>query len=348
MALNEPVVLSPAIWRAVAFAHLTTVDITSATWDSPQRQLVRRYQLTYQNNAWNTVTYLTAILLVGECPSGAITEDSSTSTLPQNLACSQPQMQQLRHYTYTRDTPADANRRPTIQQLTNIEAPQWGPWIEHTGQPAPLGIAFLDINGDGRADLVFGPFDKNYDTRLNGSHGPWSLYTLLSPLPGGAVGSATPLSLSPQNPPGLVATIGDDLFPNASRIVYGDWLSDGNLSWLWMNIQPGTSTFSTDEIYTPTNSGLLGVRGGLGGYTGSVPDWRNGRAFDVDGDGLPDMGLVPDPDVKQNPPQWTYLTIRDHQGNTQPFGFKVGPSPFNKAMDPSLYSTNSSPQHRGR
>src|SRR3954452_4315179 len=55
------------IWRTVPAAQLAFVDVTSATWSSTSRQLVRSYALRYLSNAAETRSSLASIQEFGNC-----------------------------------------------------------------------------------------------------------------------------------------------------------------------------------------------------------------------------------------------------------------------------------------
>ncbi|MGH7297718.1 MAG: SpvB/TcaC N-terminal domain-containing protein, partial [Polyangiaceae bacterium] len=322
---------SVAVWQPRPFAQLAALDVTSATWQSTQRQLVRRYELTYRTNFWATANYLQAITLVGQCPSGPIPEGTDGS-LPATIPCETRQELTLRSFEYTPEFTQGSG--PEFTQVSNIASPQW------LTSPSP-NVRFIDINGDARADLIYGPLNADHDPPETQAPGPYHVYTLTSPLPADASGAASLLTLSPQNPSGLHGGL-LDVAPGASNVVYGDWLSNGSINWLWMQLQPGTSNFSTFEAYTPTLHGLLGVGPvPLGGYSGLVPPWQAAYSADIDGDGLTDMVLVPpysDPNrpLPLSPPQSTNVTIHDRNGNILPFGFQIGPNSYQGGMDPQL------------
>jgi hypothetical protein len=61
------------IWAAPPFAQLTQVDVTSASWNSTQRSLVREYKLGYLPNQTQTRSYLNTVLEYGNCQ-GSIPE----------------------------------------------------------------------------------------------------------------------------------------------------------------------------------------------------------------------------------------------------------------------------------
>ena len=122
--------------------------------------------------------------------------------------------------------------------------------------------------------------------------------------------------------PPLQATI-SDLFPILGQTpdtALGDWFGDGRMNWLWMN-----TSSSTFETYSAVPTGPAALTFASGGPPVSMPPpvaailpnalgW--GRAMDVDGDGLTDLGDVPL--YSQNWNIGTYFSTRDINGTIHP------------------------------
>ena len=98
------------IWKALPWAQLSSVDVTSATASATPmpRQLVRRYQLTYLYNPTQTRAFLTSIQPIGTCQSqgspivetnGVIGTDSATTF--RLVTCSGTEHMPPTKYAYT-------------------------------------------------------------------------------------------------------------------------------------------------------------------------------------------------------------------------------------------------------
>jgi YD repeat-containing protein len=352
--LSPAVIPSPTIWRAAPFAQLLSVEVMSATWSSTTQQSLRRYDLDYGQNTWDTRNYLDAITLGVGCQRqlGDFGPGVPAITCAQEL--------QLRQFSYSPDAPRNIDGTPQILDTVSVANAQWGPWDEFRG--APVTTTFVDVDGDARADMVFGPGDANGDGFTNGVN-PDRVFVVKSPLPPGPSGGVRSLLFSPSNPRGLNALFGEkqtgtpspqlDVYPQAPHMVFGDWLANGQVNWLWMNIDVGNSELLRSEIYSPTPSGLtfqgLAIIGGRyhgpnANDDGKWTDLEFSRGIDFDGDGLTDMALVPETldlipnDINaQSIPQWGFVTIRNHSGATAPFALQMGPGTEMSVLDPQNY-----------
>ncbi|MGO9836897.1 MAG: RHS repeat-associated core domain-containing protein [Polyangiaceae bacterium] len=359
-AQSNPVQGINPIWRAVPGAHLTTVDVTSATMTSTSRQLVRRYHLAYGLNSLGTRDSLQNITLEGRCSSPVV--ESSSGTLPSSTGCptfggTTP----LVKYSYTTDATLDLG----LVRSVPVPAPavkgggiaDGAPW-----NPGAIGYSMVDVNGDGATDFVYGPINSSGLAAYTTAPGPYTVNVDFGPPPFNAQPSGVPfvpdnlqLQLAPGNPPGLQASL-VDLNPNS--VVYGDWLSNGQLNWLFMNTSGGGTTTALNgnyEIYTPTNAGLVGVPGGkfptfptfvtqqCGEQCRALP-WQSGSAVDVDGDGLSDQALTPfappgDDAGVGSVLADSFLTQHNRSGSILPFATQLGAGSFD-LLDPANYSSD--------
>ena len=110
----------------------------------------------------------------------------------------------------------------------------------------------------------------------------------------------TGLNIIPNpNNQGTLAATPSDLLPGVgvSRFALGDWLSDGQVDWIWLNIAPSDQPANANqyEVYSHVGTGWMGTGPfALPDYLdqpslaphGFQPDFQTGRAMDVDGDGL--------------------------------------------------------------
>jgi len=354
--------LPNAVWRSVPIAMLSVVDVTGATWTSTQRQLVREYNISYTQNApWLTRNYLQTITLTGQCATPVL-ENPDGSLAQSPASCGAPS-RVLRQYGYAPDVPGTVTREtfsPEMHVYPSQANPVWGPWqLVNAGNTdilgPPVATALLDLNQDGRADLVYGPLNQaDFPPNPNNPSDTGFLWGVLSPLPtdpnsGCAPWIPQPCSSPfpfpmqiPQPPPPVTklnATI-FDVAPFASNLVYGDLAGDGSLDWLWMEPMPNSWEY---EEY---GNGLSYEGGGfLPNYFPRQADptqqenWTPSNAWDADGDGRTDMAFVPDPGSSAF--QWTSLTQVGRQGEVYPFRFMVGPQYVTAAMNPSTYSSDS-------
>ncbi len=307
--LNDP------IWRSVPFAHLSMVDVTSQSFGgAPTRQLVRRYHLAYSLNSTATREYLSSIALEGSCNSYA--EASSTGLLPATTGC--PTLP-VSEFTYTADG-STATGAPQVvdTQLNN-------PFSYPAVQPPTLtssGLtpyALVDVDGDGAAELISGPI---FGT-TNGGVPAAPTYVASQSLGAAVRPLVQPLSFQAGN--------AEELGPAAPRLVYGDWLATGQLSWLWLNpagdpyVEPSGNNvfppplfeaFIPQPTVTPQTVQGCFLRTTVipGGLCEEVGGCHARLAVDVDGDGLPDMIQVPHGVVDS-----TYATYQGDDGTIRPF-----------------------------
>lgn len=322
------------VWRAYPFAQLQTVDVTSATQTSAQRQLVRRYQLAYTTNDTATRSFLQSITLTGNCgaPVSPIPE-GDTGLLPAMLSecATLPAQQPIVTYDYY--GPGPSINGPQIALSTTP--------LSFGSEDAPAG-KFLDINGDAMADFLAAPAAPEgglYELAFGplGTHNTLQGWTGFDnsnlPDPGDVLGSG----------------------------IWGDWASAGRLDWL---MPFGSVTADGDawiiggEAWTigaPTTSlppgyaEAMAVPSSVPAYpsqdlasTYPGPTWTPDHAVDVNGDGLTDATLVADPSIPSSEPAEyiTYLTSRDRSGATRPFAFRTEYGCPNASMDPTSYGVD--------
>jgi RHS repeat-associated protein len=356
--------LPSPIWRAVPQLVLSGVDVTSAGWSSFPLTMVRRYHLTYGTNSLHTQTLLQNITLEGECAT-AVTEQGGL--LPPTSCPLLGGTTPLVSYTYTPDVQLDANGAPVLMAAPSVTlspaatpntsggllaAPtyisQSNPW-----QPSDAPHAFVDVNGDGRPDLIYGALNGDHLPMIcnpncytdpvtgNAVTGPYGMFVDYAP----AVDQSDEDWLS--DPTNAASASPWDLAPGSTRMAYGNWLPSGKPSWL--DFPPSSSSY---QIYTPHP--FAGTRGNAPFATGSyslaatanflipsgttVPNWNASNVADVDGDGLVDMQLVTD----GSGAGWTYLTATDRASNLQPFARKLpvsAPPPINAGLGAVDYNT---------
>jgi RHS repeat-associated protein len=237
------------IWRAAPMAQLATVDVTSASWLSTARGLVRRYNLAYTPNAQGTRNRLASITLEGECetPTNEPTPVPEVNdVVPNPSGCPNPATLTLASYTYARDPISSDQVLDTA----------W-PSFPDFGEPNTAArLTLVDVNGDGASDLL-------YQQPSGFAFLPLSHSALNLPDPVGAVW----FSYFEQNRGSFWS------YP----LNLGNWLSDGVVDWLVEN-GTGTTAFSPlSGTFTAGTSG--GTSSILCGF---------GNAVDVDGDGLTD------------------------------------------------------------
>ncbi|MGH7269973.1 MAG: hypothetical protein ACREJ3_06040, partial [Polyangiaceae bacterium] len=178
--LPSPVVgpLLDPLWRAVPFARVHRVDVT--TIRTTCRVLVRSYLMSYLWNDWGTQYYLSKIETHGMCGTSAAPDDI-IEPFAYVAACP---MLTSTSYAYTAITGASQTVLPTIGTSGTTDLPS--PTVTTNGKPS---YAFMDLDGDGRSDLLQGPNPT------------------LAFLEGSS--SVASLTMSQNNPSGLKATIGD-------------------------------------------------------------------------------------------------------------------------------------------
>jgi RHS repeat-associated protein len=385
--LVAPYAYSP-IWKALPLAQLTTVDVFSASWTASDRQLVREYQLQYDYNKTQTLSFLASVQLVGDCDSvGGISEAGLAPAAVSS--CASAEHEPPTTYSYygigpraldPRSVAAAAGPPPTILAQT--------PAFAQTAMPPQM---LVDLNGDGVADLL----NSN-----NGTSAAEECFQIIGRFaPGGTPPGPGCLPVDPYVPStcsvppnascAANSIIGPDQtgsgpssFPsNAANglttidaddsmwmfSVLADWQSTGRNSVLEIlpptRYAPTRFSFSNADALPVYLGQLSDPSGGqvtlqslmagfpatdlpslelVMGYNGGSPvlapgNFRPDRAFDLDGDGLPDMTLLP---TKLGTPPGTleesFFTTRDRNGVTHPFqalgmGRFVPPS-----IDPAL------------
>ncbi len=148
---SVPYASSP-IWRALPFAQLATVDVTSATWSGAARQLVREYQLHYTQNATATRSYLTSIAMVGNCATAAPAGIAETPAGPLAPGATSG-CQTMPSTTYGYSGIQGPSSGPPVLKETPIT--KWDLFPNSTTRDL-LATPFqlVDLDGDGAADLV--------------------------------------------------------------------------------------------------------------------------------------------------------------------------------------------------
>jgi YD repeat-containing protein len=350
--LVAPYAYSP-IWKALPFAQLATVDVFSATLSSADRQLVREYQLQYTWNNTQTRSFLYQIQLVGDCDSiGGIAEARLTASIVARCVAAEkyPPMM-FNYYGISPPDPRIASEGGPAPVILREDGPPvdglhfYTYYIERYGYDP---VFLVDFTGDGAAELLI----------QGGS-------TLGPPIQGGDTSASpyTPVTntcIAPANM--LRATSSSDW----SYSIMGDWQATGRNSVLevlppevlasfssgsllpvylwqvssvtgfecdfqWQSLMPELTTTDVANLQF-----LLGYNGGppSGLRPGSL---MGSRAFDVDGDGIPDMTLVPASVAGATIGSYaTYFTSRDRSGVTHPFqipGAGYFPSPD---LDPTI------------
>ena len=319
---NDPPSVTPSswspIWRAVPFAQLSQVDVTSATLQSQMRSLVREYQLAYTFNATQTRDFLTSVVVVGDCmteTAGAGVGEDANGLVP-TTSVQQCATLPATTYQYFGISPV-TSAQPQILAKNTVPSSVSG----HT-------IALLDVTGDARADYLTADESNQLHLTTNDTHVPWAA------LQNAAVASVPPAASYNQQ----------------SQLIFGDWLSRGHLTMLVPNYQlTGSGGVFTGTWESPPISAYE-IQGfpAFVDLTSSLPPVpsavtqldpslvSNQRAVDVDGDSLPDLTLVP----VQSGSSYNYetlFTLRDRSGRTYPFansGQVYCPAP---ASNPSAF-----------
>jgi YD repeat-containing protein len=308
------------IWRAAPNARLKRVDVTSYGSTSPtQRELVRSYILNYEWNDPQTQYYLASVETHGTCGISNGIDNPIAEPAAFTAAC--PMLTQTT-YTYDQISGATSVVPPTIKQTVNPGMPKPIYPDPASGQQTPY--AYVDIDGDGRSDFAETAFESPSATS------PDAIYAVL----GGSATSGSYRTFSSQNPAGLQGTIAA-FGPGSQQVVYGDWLGNGELSWLWMNANSTTNQVSP-EVYSLVTGSIVGAT--LPAFQG-LPGFVTGRAVDVDGDGLPDMTFVPAQDGSAH--FTTTLSLHDRAGGVHPFGGPTISTCVTPDMDPTTYGKDS-------
>ena len=277
------------VWRATPFALLRDVDVTSATFTSQQRQLVRHYDLRYTNT--ETQNFLRDVTEYG-CPtSTGITENASgtvgTAQVPY-ICQSLP---------------------PTVYTYSPEETPGGGP-------PTIIPVLYPEL-AVGRPV----PFSWN-------AGAPYALVDTV----GDAVAHYTDAT--------MLGGTGSPPAPDDPQLVFGDWLSDGKLDWMSMNL-PAGGEIAHPDIFTPVgNAQSISFNESLG-TPFPATNFDRGRSLDVDGDGLTDMTLVPN-GTSPFTGYESFFTTRWKDGRTLPFAYStIATIPNLTDMDPGTWGNDS-------
>ena len=300
---------SSPVWRAQPYRRLIGVDVTSQPMTpTSTRQLVRRYHLGYSWNPSHTRASLHTFQIEGTCgANNAINEDASTGLLPDATACGRLPPTTLEYFPW----PATAHGEILGSSAAG----------NHTGFSVAdnngTGFGIVDVSGNGRPPLLY--------TEQAFSNEKVQVVQTLS-------GSSAVARMQDHNVPrqALIA----DIAPGSTRAVFGDWFGDGRVNVLWLDVTASTSTGIANNLYEIYSLNLLPPPGngewrGQGPFpipklfanTSFVADYQNGRAMDVDGDGLTDMGFVDDLEVEVGTGAMrSYFSQRDRRGAIIPFG----------------------------
>ena len=301
--------LESPIWRAVPFAQLANVDVTSASWSSPSRSLVRRYDLAYQPNSWLTANRLTTITVEGECQSGSTLSpvpEGPTGLVPNPTGCaSAASTLVLAQYTYYPDSLGTYAGLPVLAP-TSTAFPLDPTYTNYTTIAGPE-TQIVDVNGDGAADLVYGnvvPGGPIYVQPFSGT-----VSTLADPT-GGALNPTWTITLASSDP--FYLGLPEIQHP----LLSGDWLANGAVNWIT------ETSLGAWGVYTVSGNAFVDPLTTFGvGLCAQPGVCDTGRSLDVDGDGLIDQTIAP---VQANAA--TFLTQRAHDGSISPFA--VSPPPY--------------------
>ena len=295
-----PQSLASPIWAAVPFAQVSGIDVTSATFANTQRQLVRRYHLSYSTNGSQTREYLGSVALEGTCGSQVAVSELPTGLLPATACPQQPPM--------TFQYQADQGSTPSL-----VGEPDQNYDVTHP-------FTLIDTTGNAGVGPVQGPLLVPF---LNG------VTNAISTSTGPVVAGFGDIGLDGLSPAGPSVVYGDWLANGRLG-----WLAPNGTNYEVASV--GDPVINTQGATIRLLLPQSGVIGPLTGYTGSFTDWQNHRAADIDGDGLTDFFFVPDQAAPANSDlNRANLTTRDHAGVTRPFSratASVCPSP---QMDPA-------------
>jgi RHS repeat-associated protein len=327
------------IWMAPPFAELQRVDVTSATWTSPQRHFVRGYSLFYTFNGAGTRSFLTAVQSVGanccplgqSCGSQPIQDFSGFPSPPEDSLGNPPKTEAVSNseFTATFILPDSKffcfGQPPTTYAYSGVNGQTTSaPASMTTIQPFPIAntvpgvspvTALADLDGDGIADLV----------TTDATSGRQSVQ--LSTRPGSALQLQAALPFS---------------WTNA---ILGNWVNVPQLSVLSANTVPNAVPFFADVLETDT-PGFSDFTSDLAqGFSPAenqqfltyAPLTLPNRAVDIDGDGLTDLGIVPLQGTSTSS-YTTLFTARDRTGQTLPF-FMQSPASFcpTQDYDPTMW-----------
>jgi hypothetical protein len=299
------------IWLAQPFAGVEYVDVTSASWMSTARSLVRRYSLTYASNAGNTISRLQSITLEGECGTqgnlSPVGEVNGAAPIPSG--CASPNTLNLVTYGYY----ADADYQTLDNQGTAFTLTQ--DFLNGTtGQPW-----FEDLSRDGASDMVY-----LTNTGLYGQAYLGSPFPLRDPTNG---------ALSPNWAVGLT---GQGLATTQAPFIPGDWLADGSLNWITELSFGQWNVYTVDDYSFRGFSGIEFLAAPPGtdfsiGACALLNVCDTGRSTDTDGDGLTDQVLVPTSAAVGAYAQ-AFLSTRAHDGTISAMNVATKPFPALRRM----------------
>ena len=322
--VQGPAYSTSPIWKTPPFAHLTTVDVTSASaGNTAQRQLVRRYSLGYTTNSTSTRTFLTSIKLTGTCGSAgpAIAEDS-TGALPSSLSCGTagaPPSLPPTTYSYFGITGASSTGPSTLAKSARRT------WTSTTCQGTACGTrGLLDIDGNGAADIL-----TTIATYQNGKNVADTAYIAFGP-------TGSPIYTTTFSNP----TSSTNEYTNG---IIGPWTGGPHPALLWQSSNTATAAApSIDMAICDTRNGVF-VPGGYPCPAGTVSlqaqsagsthflndldtninvtgisNYNQSRTFDADGDGMTDAVLVPYIDPVLGPSYLSQLSLQHSWGGMDP------------------------------
>ncbi len=193
--------------------------------------------------------------------------------------------------------------------------------------------AMVDVDGDGVSDLLGSQSSVQNETPDSGT-----TVTL------GASGTQAPV-VPDVTSGGIRAARPGDLLPSL-RSYWGDWWGTDRQTLLFFNDDLGDTAFNY-YLATPPNAGTFEIYGFAGTGSGTTtpawlgsgpasipqihadgePDytegwdnqtyWEQGKVFDVDGDGLTDVALIPESrDYPAKGDRRTYFSVRPKDGKT--------------------------------
>jgi RHS repeat-associated protein len=334
------------IWKAPPFALLSTVDVTSATWSSTTRQLVRRYTLSYTSNAAATRSFLTSLTLTGTCGTSNPTRENSSGLLPASLSCSSQPPTTFMYYGISGASTASPSVLASTQHAqvmcvpgstspTTLSACANGSLVEtNSGVSWSCGGNHLvDLNGDGIADFV-STFHYGDEKGCGGT-------TCLIPCNGDQSGCT--VCSSPNDTPAHDTTL-VTVFPADSQTNLApgtsssakDGFDNGILGQWGPQPQPGIVWTDGSVAYPNLSaSNLTSIPAGSGHDVDLTLGQANfpiisglnasGSVFDVDGDGLPDLGLGYGLGTTAATGYETAITSRSISGSVRPFAYQRPP-----------------------
>jgi RHS repeat-associated protein len=315
------------VWRAMPAAVVSRVDVTSATFTSTARHLVRSYALNYYPRGSGASLFerslLKSVQLTGAC---SYTE-ASDGTLPATLSCKDGTLPATT-MTYT-GIDANLKAESVFVPFGLPETVSSDESITFITSSAPIFWGTLmDVDGDGIADFV-GP---GFGTCSTGA-GPISC-----PTPTGSYVEPSQHLVDPSSSITMIA--GSALGATASTLVgvssqwaIGNWTSD--------DTAPGASALWWDaaamnyQVFTPSILGPVGVWNNIAGtfHMGTLPA-NTGLASgspasplaafaDIDGDGLLDW-------IRQDPSTGrvtAFFTAQDPVGRIEPLAAHLTSEP---------------------